>query len=71
LWRSSERSVRESVRNALALAKMKKCSSVAFPLVGAGSGGGKYATVQAWMLDELSRIEFEGEVRLVRYKKIA
>jgi len=71
LWRSSEWSVRESVRNAMALAKMKKYRSVAFPLVGAGSGGGKCATVAAWMLDELSRIEFEREVRLVRYKKVA
>jgi len=71
LWRSSEWSVRESVRNAMVLAKKKKYRSVAFPLVGAGSGGGKCATVQEWMLDELSRIEFDGEVRLVRYKKIA
>jgi len=70
LWRSSERSVRESVRNAMALAKMKGYRSIAFPLVGAGSGGGKCAAVQTWMLDELFRIEFEGEVRLVRYKKI-
>lgn len=71
LWRSSEWSVRESVRNAMALAKMKKYKSIAFPLVGAGSGGNKGATVQEWMIDELSHIEFEGEVIVVRYKKIA
>jgi len=71
LWRSSEWSVRESVRNAMALAKMKKYKSIAFPLVGAGSGGKKSATVQEWMIDELSHIEFEGKVIVVRYKKIA
>jgi O-acetyl-ADP-ribose deacetylase (regulator of RNase III) len=71
LWRSSEWSVRESVRNAMALAKMKKYRSVAFPLVGAGSGGSKAAKVQEWMVEELSSIAFDGEVRIVRYEKIA
>ncbi|MGL4460615.1 MAG: macro domain-containing protein, partial [Planctomycetia bacterium] len=41
LWRSSEWSVRESVRNATALAKERGYRSIAFPLVGAGSGGGR------------------------------
>ncbi|MBN2569371.1 MAG: macro domain-containing protein [Deltaproteobacteria bacterium] len=70
LWRSSEWSVRESVRNAMTLIKAGRYKSVAFPLIGAGSGGGKAAKVQEWMVDELSRIEFSGEVRVVRYKKI-
>jgi len=71
LWRSSERSIRTSVRSAMALVNSQGYASVALPLIGAGSGGGKAAEVQEWMLDELSRIEFPGEVRLVRYKKIA
>ena len=71
LWRSSERSIRKSVRSAMALVNSQGYASVALPLIGAGSGGGKAAEVQEWMLDELSRIEFPGEVRLVRYKKIA
>lgn len=66
LWRSSEWSVCDSVRNAMALAKMKKYKSIAFPLVGAGSGGNKAARVQEWMVDELSSIAFDGEVRIVR-----
>lgn len=71
LWRSSERSIRKSVRSAMALVNSQGYASVALPLIGAGSGGGKAAEVQEWMLDELSRVEFPGEVRLVRYKKIA
>jgi O-acetyl-ADP-ribose deacetylase (regulator of RNase III) len=68
LWRSSEWSVQASVRNALALAKQRDYRSIAFPLIGAGSGGGKADRVQAWMADELAGIEFDGEVRIVRYK---
>lgn len=68
LWRSSERSVRDSVRNALALAREKGYRSVAFPLIGAGSGGGKAERVLEWMRQELQSVEFGGEVRIVCYK---
>jgi len=71
LWRSSEWSVRESVRNAVTLAKQNGYRSIAFPLVGDGSGGGRSEKIQEWMVHELSLIEFSGEVRIVRYKKIA
>ncbi|MHB8898099.1 MAG: macro domain-containing protein [Thermoguttaceae bacterium] len=39
LWRASEWSIRESVRNAMALAAEKGFQSIGFPLIGAGSGG--------------------------------
>jgi O-acetyl-ADP-ribose deacetylase len=68
LWRSSEWSVRESVRNAMALVKQRGYRSVAFPLIGAGSGGGKADQVLEWMRYELQSIEFDGVVVLVRYK---
>src|SRR5947207_14958301 len=41
LWRSSEWSVRESVRNAMSIAKQRAYRSIGFPFIGAGSGGGK------------------------------
>lgn len=68
LWRSTEWSVRESVRNALSLAKARGYRSIAFPLIGAGSGGGKEDRVQEWMQDELQKIDFEGLVIVVRYQ---
>lgn len=68
LWRSSEWSIRESVRNAIASAKTMGCHSIAFPLIGAGSGGGSADMVQQWMMEELQMIEFAGSVLLVRYK---
>ncbi len=69
LWRSSERSIRDSVRNALRIACDRGYRSIAFPLIGAGSGGGKPARVLAIMQGELKTIEFDGEVRLVRYRR--
>jgi len=68
LWRSSEWSVRESVRNAMATAKRKGYRSIAFPLIGAGSGGGRADRVRAWMEGELAGIDYNGEVRIVRFK---
>ncbi|HYH64271.1 MAG TPA: macro domain-containing protein [Urbifossiella sp.] len=71
LWRSSERSVRTSVRSAMALAAERGYRSIAFPLIGAGSGGGKADRVLAWMLDELHGLSFDGTVLVVRYKPAA
>ena len=68
VWRSSEWSIRESVRNAMALVKRRGYKSIAFPLIGAGSGGGKAERVRTWILDELKRIEFEGMVVVVQFK---
>ena len=68
VWRSSEWSVRQSVRSAMALVKRRGDRSVAFPLIGAGSGGGRADRVQAWMLSELRTIEYDGVVIVVRYK---
>lgn len=69
LWRSSERSVRTSVRSALSLAKQHAFTSIAFPLIGAGSGGGNQSRISGWMLNEFSTGDFDGEVRLVRFFK--
>jgi O-acetyl-ADP-ribose deacetylase (regulator of RNase III) len=68
-WRSSDRSIRESVRNALSLASSRGLQSVAFPLIGAGTGGGSPDEVLATMQDELGKCEFDGLVRIVRFRR--
>ncbi len=68
LWRSSERSIRESTRNALQLAQVSKFQSIALPLIGAGTGGGSADNVLAIMKDEIAKGVFDGEVRLVRFR---
>jgi len=68
-WRSSERSIRDSVANAMKLAKAQGYRSIAFPFIGAGTGGSKADWVLAIMQDALRAVEFDGEVRIVRYRK--
>jgi len=68
LWRASERSIRDSVRNAMALAAEKGFRSIAFPLVGAGSGGFNQERVKDIIEDELRKIECGLEVKVVVFK---
>jgi O-acetyl-ADP-ribose deacetylase len=68
-WRASERSIRDSVRNALALAVEHGFHSIAFPLIGAGSGGFNQERAQAIMLDELQKLESPLEVTVVVYRR--
>ena len=52
----------------VAIAKEKGYRSIAFPLIGAGSGGGSPAKVLEIMCDELWSLQYDGEVRIVRYR---
>jgi O-acetyl-ADP-ribose deacetylase (regulator of RNase III) len=67
LWRSSERIVRRCVRSALAVATHRGFTSVAFPLIGAGTGGLDRDVVREAMLDEISRSSFNGRVVVVLF----
>lgn len=67
LWRASERSIRDGTRNAMNLVRERGWSSVAFPVIGAGSGGFSEEEALALIRDELDRIPGEAEVLLVRY----
>lgn len=68
LWLTSERIIRDCVRGALGLAAAGGWRSVAFPLVGSGTGGFPADRALAIMLDEAGRCSFDGEVRLVKFK---
>jgi O-acetyl-ADP-ribose deacetylase (regulator of RNase III) len=68
-WRASEFSIRESCRNAIRLAKENGFGSIAFPLIGAGTGGRTIDQVEKLMLDQLGIEEYSGRIVVVRYKK--
>jgi O-acetyl-ADP-ribose deacetylase len=68
IWRASERSIRESVKNAVRLAHEKGFQSMAFPLIGAGSGGFNEDRAKALMLDELSKLDVPMAVKVVVFK---
>ena len=68
LWRSSERAIRDCVRNAMRIAGERGYRSIAFPLIGAGTGGFHPEKAQAIIEEELRGIDFDGEVRIVRFR---
>ncbi len=68
LWCSTEWSIRESVRRALALAQSRGFRSIAFPLIGAGTGGANAKRVLAWMTAEVEQADYAGDVRIVRFR---
>jgi len=70
LWMGSEHSIRESTKNALQVAFDAGFKSIAFPLIGTGSGGYSEAKALAIMEDEIVKSRARpDEVRLVRFKK--
>lgn len=69
LWISSEKAVRDCVRNAMAIVKEKGFASVAFPLIGSGTGGFPPDRAIGIIRDELGRIESPSRAIIVRYAK--
>lgn len=67
LWRSSDFSIRESVRNAIRVARDHQFRSIAFPLIGAGSGGGSPERVLEIMRSQFDSESYDGEVRVVQF----
>ncbi len=66
-WRASERSIQDSVISAMRIVAEMKLSSVAFPVLGAGSGGfNQYAALEP-MLETLATIRTEAQVTVVRF----
>lgn len=68
-WRSSERAIRGCVQSALGIARERNYNSIAFPLIGAGTGGFSSERVLGIMQDEMRKIDYDGEVRLVRFRR--
>lgn len=69
LWMASEFSIRSSVRNAMKLVKENHWSSVAFPVIGAGTGSFGEDKALSFITDELSKIDYNAVVLVVRYRK--
>jgi O-acetyl-ADP-ribose deacetylase (regulator of RNase III) len=68
-WRSSEYSIRESCRNAIRIAREHSFASIAFPIIGAGTGGGSMEKAEKLIIDQLGLEDFAGRIVLVRFKK--
>jgi O-acetyl-ADP-ribose deacetylase (regulator of RNase III) len=68
LWQASERSICDSVRNAIALADERGFERVALPVIGAGSGGFDEAGAVVLIEQTLCDIHSRGQAILVRYR---
>ena len=68
-WFASEYSIRKSVYNALQIAQQKNYRSIAFPLIGAGTGGFSKTRALEIMQDEMHKHCFQGTIIIVKYKK--
>lgn len=68
-WSATEKSIRGSVRNAMTIVKKKGFQSVAFPIIGAGSGSFNTEKALSIMLNEFDSIKFSASVTVVKYKK--
>lgn len=71
LWQASEYSIRQSVRNAMVIVEKQGFPSVAFPLIGAGSGSFNKEKALEIILDELRHIEASAHVIVVTYRRHA
>jgi O-acetyl-ADP-ribose deacetylase len=67
LWRSSERSIRDSVRNAVRAAEREGWASIALPIIGGGTGGFGEEAALAFIRDELEALDSEVRAVVVRY----
>jgi O-acetyl-ADP-ribose deacetylase (regulator of RNase III) len=68
LWRASKNSIEDSVRNAVLLAEGLRIRSVAFPVIGAGSGGLDEAVAEKIMIETFATIDSLVKAILVRFR---
>lgn len=68
-WMATEYSVRQSVRSAMEIVNREGFQSVAFPIIGSGSGNRSRQWALDLMLDEFKQIESPARVVIVEYAK--
>lgn len=68
-WFATEYSIKNSVINAIELVNKHQFKSIAFPLIGSGSGNRNKEFVKKIMLDALTNIQTAAKVVIVEYKK--
>jgi len=68
-WFANKYSITKSVENAMKIVNQQKFKSVAFPLIGAGSGNKSTQFSQDIMLETFETISSDAEVRLIKYDK--
>lgn len=68
-WAASEKSIRLSTSNALQLAREMNLTSLAFPIIGGGTGGANVDRAAAWMKDVFASEGCPQDTRLVYFRR--
>ena len=68
LWRSSPQSIQKSVISAMSLVNEQQYKSVAFPIIGAGTGGFGEEGALRLMLEAFSTVDSSATVTVVRFR---
>ena len=66
-WMASEFSIRQSVRSALAIVAAQRFTSVAFPVIGGGTGGLRAGDALRYMRETVLEVNPAAEVRIVHF----
>jgi O-acetyl-ADP-ribose deacetylase len=69
LWRSTRYSITQSVISAMLIVNQQRFASVAFPLIGAGTGGFGENGALALMCEACSRIESAATITIVKFRR--
>jgi len=68
-WRATKRSIRDSVKNAMKIVEEHQFRSVAFPIIGTGTGSFNRDTAIHIMSEQLKQVAFSAEVLLVKFER--
>jgi O-acetyl-ADP-ribose deacetylase (regulator of RNase III) len=69
LWVASQRSIQGSVVSAMRIVDRESFASVAFPIIGGGTGGASEERALQWMQEALAQLESKAAVRIVRFRR--
>lgn len=71
LWRASEKSIRDATTNACRCAHEHGYRTIAFPLIGSGSGGFAEASSRAVMSEVIDSLDYPLAATLVEFRRSA
>lgn len=67
LWRATEYSIRECIRTSIAELNKTSALSIAYPLIGAGTGSFNQQKSLDVMLDEFAKLQCDKKIVIVRF----
>ena len=67
-WCATQTSIQRSVISAMQIVDREKFSSVAFPIIGGGTGGASAERALQWMLEAFAPIQSPALVTIVRFR---